>query len=54
MQMARRFPSARVDGFDIDISAVPPKEWRPSNVHFDRVDAFSEVPQHLVGQYGFV
>ena len=38
----------------MDICQYPPKEWLPSNVTMRALDAFSEVPDDLVGIYDIV
>lgn len=53
--MARVLPfPATLDGFDIDISQCPPKEWLPENVNIHVFDVFDELPEHLVGTYDIV
>ena len=45
--------SARLDGFDIDLSQTPPNEWLPPNVSISKWDVLEEeVPEALKGQYG--
>lgn len=55
VDLARYLPaSARIDGFDIDLSQCPPKEWLPSNVAVHNVDCVKPLPEHLIGQYDIV
>lgn len=50
--LARYLPaSARIDGFDIDISQCPPKEWLPANVSVHQLDCLAPIPPNLVEQY---
>ena len=42
------------EGLDISTDYFPAKEWLPSNVSLDVVDAFGEVPMHLIGRYDIV
>ncbi|KAL2054873.1 hypothetical protein ABVK25_004695 [Lepraria finkii] len=46
--------SAQLDGFDIDLTQAPPKQWLPSNVAMHKLDAFSPLPHDLVGKYDIV
>lgn len=46
--------SARIDGFDIDLTQCPPKEWLPPNVHVHNVDCLARLPQQLLGTYDIV
>ena len=47
-------PSARLDGFDISAEQFPCKELLPSNISFQKLDAFAPVPEHLIGVYDVV
>lgn len=47
-------PSAHIDGFDIDVTQCPPKEWLPSNVSVHTVDCLAPLPQHLLEKYDIV
>lgn len=46
--------SARIDGFDIDLTQCPPKEWLPSNVSVYNVNCLEPLPQHMLEQYDIV
>lgn len=46
--------SAQLDGFDVDLTQAPPKQWLPSNVAMHKLDAFSPLPHDLVGKYDIV
>lgn len=55
LDLARTLPpTAQLDGFDIDISDCPHKQWLPRNVTMQQLDALSEIPEHLVGMYDIV
>ena len=55
MDLARQYPSAELDGFDIDISQSPPPQWLPTNVQIQELDAFSNVmPEQLINAYDVV
>lgn len=47
-------PSARIDGFDVDLTQCPPKEWLPLNVSVHNVDCLAPLPPHLLGTYDIV
>ncbi|KAI1377900.1 S-adenosyl-L-methionine-dependent methyltransferase [Hypoxylon crocopeplum] len=47
-------PSAHIDGFDIDLTQCPPKDWLPSNVSVHQVDCLAPLPEHLLEQYDIV
>ena len=53
--MAKHLPSsAQLDGFDIDVSQCPPREWLPRNVNIFAFDAFAELPDQLHEIYDIV
>ncbi|KAF2681997.1 S-adenosyl-L-methionine-dependent methyltransferase [Lentithecium fluviatile CBS 122367] len=55
VDLARNLPpSARIDGFDIDLTQCPPKEWLPSNVSVHVLDCFKPFPNHLLEAYDIV
>ena len=47
-------PTAQLDGFDIDISGCPQKQWLPPNVTMRQLDALGVIPENLVGIYDIV
>lgn len=47
-------PSAHIDGFDIDLTQCPPKDWLPNNVSVHEVDCLAPLPEHLIGKYDIV
>ncbi|KAK0744967.1 S-adenosyl-L-methionine-dependent methyltransferase [Apiosordaria backusii] len=55
VDLARYLPaSARIDGFDIDLTQCPPKEWLPPNVSVHNLDCLATLPDHLLGKYDIV
>ena len=55
LDLARTLPpTAQLDGFDIDISDCPHKQWLPRNVTMQQLDALTGIPEHLVGMYDIV
>ena len=46
--------TTQLDGFDISADYFPVKEWLPSNVKLELLDALGDLPEHLVGQYDIV
>ncbi|KAK4200389.1 S-adenosyl-L-methionine-dependent methyltransferase [Triangularia verruculosa] len=55
VDLARSLPtSARIDGFDIDLTQCPPKEWLPRNVSVYNVDCLAPLPEYLLGSYDIV
>lgn len=47
-------PTTQFDGFDVSADYFPAKEWLPANVSLEVVDAFADVPEHLIGKYDVV
>ena len=47
-------PSTQLDGFDISDSGYPPREWLPSHVSMQILNAFEDPPQTLWGKYDIV
>ena len=54
IDVAREYPTARLDGFDIDTSQAPPEQWLPSNVTLKTWNIFDDVPEEMVGIYDVV
>ncbi|KAJ5117035.1 hypothetical protein N7456_001383 [Penicillium angulare] len=53
--LSHQLPSGvRLDGLDISIESVPPKQWLPANVTFRQWDIHSDIPQDLVGVYDII
>ncbi|KAL2845822.1 hypothetical protein BJX68DRAFT_269020 [Aspergillus pseudodeflectus] len=46
--------TCHLDGFDMDTSQAPPKEWLPANVCLHEWDVFTDLPEHLIGRYDVV
>ena len=44
--------SAQLDGFDVNLSQVPPKPWLPANVSMRELDVYKEISDDLLEQYG--
>ncbi|OAK99154.1 hypothetical protein IQ06DRAFT_294576 [Phaeosphaeriaceae sp. SRC1lsM3a] len=55
VDLARNLPaSARIEGFDIDLTQCPPKEWLPENVSVHELDCLQPLPAHLLASYDIV
>ena len=55
IELSRKLPgSTQLDGFDLDLSQFPPREWLPSNVEMRKLDAFATLPSDLVGKSDIV
>ena len=54
LDIARTFPTAQIDGFDISLQQSPPPEWLPKNVTVREWDIFSDLPPDLQGVYDIV
>ncbi|KAK1243048.1 hypothetical protein MKX08_005860 [Trichoderma sp. CBMAI-0020] len=55
LDIARQVPSTvQLDAFDISDKQFPHKDSRPDNISFRILDAFSQVPDELVGKYDVV
>ncbi|KAH8901368.1 S-adenosyl-L-methionine-dependent methyltransferase [Thozetella sp. PMI_491] len=55
VDLARCLPkSARIDGFDINLTQCSPKEWLPANVEVHQLDCLKPFPENLLGQYDVV
>ena len=52
--VAREYPSAQLDGFDIDISQAPPMQWLAPNITLRTWNIFDPVPEELIGIYDVV
>ncbi|KAL3448774.1 hypothetical protein BJX65DRAFT_306779 [Aspergillus insuetus] len=46
--------TCQLNGFDIDTSQAPPKEWLPANASLHKWDVFTELPEHLIGRYDII
>lgn len=55
VDLARYLPaSARIEGFDIDQTQCPPREWLPSNVSVHYLNCLAPIPKHLLEQFDIV
>ena len=55
IELSKMLPSStQLDGFDVDLTQSPPRQWLPSNVAMHKLDAFSSLTQDLVGKYDIV
>jgi hypothetical protein len=55
MELARIMSNtARIDGFNIDLSKFPPKEWIPPNISLQIRDCVTPFPEELKGTYDIV
>ena len=54
IDVAREHPNARLDGFDIDISQAPPREWLATNITLKTWNIFDDVQEHMIGIYDVV
>ena len=52
--LANRSSSYQLDGFDVSSLQFPPKEWLPTNVSLQVLDATKEPPDHLSEKYDVV
>jgi hypothetical protein len=55
LDVARQVPSTvQLDAFDISDKQFPHEASRPDNISFRQLDAFSQVPEELIGKYDVV
>ncbi|KAJ5493302.1 hypothetical protein N7539_002048 [Penicillium diatomitis] len=54
INLSRELPTATLDGYDVDLSNSPPREWLPERLHLHHWDLFTPVPDHMVGKYDVV
>lgn len=55
LDVARQVPSTvQLDGFDISDKQFPHEASSPDNMSFRILDAFSQVPEELIGKYDVV
>ena len=50
----RRLPSVRLDGFDVSVEQFPAKEWLPDNIRLRRLDVLEPISEDLKGKYDLV
>lgn len=53
-EAAHELPNAQLDGFDIDLTQAPPKEWLPPNTQLRYWNVFDSIPDDLQGKYDIV
>ena len=54
LEVARAYPTATCDGFDISLVQAPPAIWLPKNVSFSQWDMLQPPPADRVGTYDIV
>ena len=55
LEFARKYPQAvQLEGLDISLDQIPPKDWLPSNVSFSRYDVYEDPPKNLVEKFDIV
>lgn len=54
IDVAKEFPTAQLDGFDIDLTQAPSKQWLPPNITLRTWNIFEDVPVDLLAKYDFV
>ena len=54
LDIARDFPAAKIDGFDISLLQCPPSQWLPRNITVRQWDIFSSLDPALEGRYDVV
>ena len=54
IDVARECPMAQLDGFDIDISQAPPKQWLPPNVNIKTWNVFDSLLDDMIGVFDIV
>lgn len=54
IHVAREYPIARLDGFDINTSQAPPEQWLPPNITMKTWNIFDPVPDQMIGIYDVV
>lgn len=52
--VARVYPTARLDGFDINLSQAPPEHWLSRNITLKTWNIFEDVPEEMIGVYDVV
>ncbi|CAD6442881.1 e36562f9-003d-49ac-b33d-270b4734531d [Sclerotinia trifoliorum] len=53
-ELAKNYPSAQLQGFDISTAQFPPKGWLPKNVILDTLDILKPIPDSLREQFDVV
>lgn len=54
IDVAREYPTARLDGFDVNTSQAPPEQWLSPNITLKTWNIFEDVPDQMIGIYDVV
>ena len=54
VDVAREYPTAQLDGFHINTSQAPPKQWLPPDIILETWNIFDDVPEQMNGVYDIV
>lgn len=54
IDVAKKYPHAKLDGLDINLTQCPPSAWMPKNINLQHWSLFDDVPEEMVGKYDFV
>lgn len=54
IDVAREYSTAKLDGFDINTSQAPPKQWLSPNFTLKTWNVFDPVPESMIGVYDVV
>ena len=53
LDLAEELPkSVQLDGFDLNLSQCPPKQWLPENVTMHNLNIHDDIPDEFKGKYG--
>ena len=52
--LAKQYPSACLDGYDISTAQFPHRNWLPTNTDLTSLDILKPIPEHLRGTYDVV
>ncbi|MCJ1262459.1 hypothetical protein MMC22_002329 [Lobaria immixta] len=54
LEVAQELPNVKLDGFDIDLTQAPPKEWLPPNTRLRYWNILDGTPDDLLSKYDIV
>ena len=54
LDLAKDYPKATLEGFDISSAQYPHPAWLPNNVHLNTLDILSPIPKDLRGKFDIV
>lgn len=54
IDVAREYPTAQIDGFDINLSQAPPKQWLSPNITLKTWNVFDHPPEDMIEVYDVV